>query len=146
MDEDRIRELGEGRVWMGVDAVENRLCDGLGTLGDAIALAKKTAGLAPGRKVRLEEYPPRPLFEWPKVGPGVPTLSRLFWPLVRPLVGAITGIVESPRTKAALAFVDGSEQALDYGLLYLRTLVEAAGKPVPMVPPDAVPDAWQEPD
>ncbi|MDX2175396.1 MAG: signal peptide peptidase SppA [Candidatus Sumerlaeia bacterium] len=43
MSQDRVKELGGGRVWSGVDALENGLVDELGGLGEAIAYAHEAA-------------------------------------------------------------------------------------------------------
>lgn len=43
---DRVDEIGQGRVWLGVDAQKNGLIDGFGGLADAISLAADRAGVA----------------------------------------------------------------------------------------------------
>lgn len=43
-----IEEVARGRVWTGRQAVERGLVDRLGSLGDALEIARKRAGLAPG--------------------------------------------------------------------------------------------------
>lgn len=43
---DRVDEIGQGRVWLGVNAKENGLIDGFGGLADAISLAADRAGVA----------------------------------------------------------------------------------------------------
>ncbi|MFF4775075.1 signal peptide peptidase SppA [Microtetraspora fusca] len=55
LDRDRAHELARGRVWTGADALESRLVDELGGLEDALALARKKAGLAVDAPVRT--YP-----------------------------------------------------------------------------------------
>ncbi|MFL6077271.1 MAG: signal peptide peptidase SppA [Mycobacteriales bacterium] len=45
MDRDRLEALARGRVWTGADAAERGLVDELGGLRDALALARKRAGL-----------------------------------------------------------------------------------------------------
>jgi protease-4 len=60
----RVEELARGRVWTGQQAKANGLVDALGGLDEAIALAKKRAGISPGTEVELVNYPPRKtLFE-----------------------------------------------------------------------------------
>ena len=49
MDKATVDEIGQGRVWSGVDALENGLVDELGGLDDAIAAAAELAGLEEGR-------------------------------------------------------------------------------------------------
>ncbi|SDK05023.1 signal peptide peptidase SppA [Sediminibacillus albus] len=41
MEEDRVRELGDGRVYTGKQALENQLIDDLGTLDDTIAMMEE---------------------------------------------------------------------------------------------------------
>ena len=48
MDKNEVDAIGQGRVWTGIDAVENGLVDELGTLDDAIAAAAELAGLKAG--------------------------------------------------------------------------------------------------
>lgn len=43
---DEVDEIGQGRVWLGVNALENGLIDGFGGLHDAITLAADRAGVA----------------------------------------------------------------------------------------------------
>jgi protease-4 len=50
----RIREIAQGRVWMGVDAHELGLVDELGGLEDAIKFAAQTAGVT---EYKVTEFP-----------------------------------------------------------------------------------------
>ena len=60
----KLRELAGGRVYTGRQAKENGLIDELGTLHDAIAEAKKLAGLEKDADVRIEVLPePTNFFE-----------------------------------------------------------------------------------
>jgi protease-4 len=53
-----VEALAQGRVWTGSQALERKLVDQLGSLHDALALARKRAGLAPGEaEVRRLEAP-----------------------------------------------------------------------------------------
>ncbi|MFF0307856.1 signal peptide peptidase SppA [Streptosporangium sp. NPDC004379] len=52
---ERVHELARGRVWTGADAHAHGLVDELGGLEDALALARKKAGLAADAQVRV--YP-----------------------------------------------------------------------------------------
>jgi len=64
LDVARVREIAQGRVWSGRDALEIGLIDRLGGLDEAFALAKEKAGLDPGRQYPLEIYPrPRSLYD-----------------------------------------------------------------------------------
>ena len=55
ISQDSIKVIGEGRVWLGVDAINIGLVDKLGTLEDAIAVAAEKAGLKDNYAV--SEYP-----------------------------------------------------------------------------------------
>jgi protease IV len=48
MSVDDVDAIGEGRIWLGADAVNLGLVDQLGTLQDAVARAAKRADLEPG--------------------------------------------------------------------------------------------------
>jgi protease-4 len=54
---EKLRELAGGRIFTGTQAKENGLVDELGTLHDAIAEAKKLAGLDADADVRIEVLP-----------------------------------------------------------------------------------------
>ena len=61
MSEAEVDALAQGRVWTGMNAVENGLIDELGDLDDAIAAAASLAGLEPdeyGRKYFEKELTP----------------------------------------------------------------------------------------
>lgn len=55
MTKDAIDEIGQGRVWAGLNAKEINLIDAFGGLKEAIELAQKEAGLDKYRKVELPE-------------------------------------------------------------------------------------------
>jgi protease-4 len=57
MPVEKLRELAGGRVYSGTQAKDNGLVDALGTLNDAIAEAKKLAGLESDAEVKLEILP-----------------------------------------------------------------------------------------
>ena len=59
MTHDRVHELARGRVWTGADAVANGLADETGGIYDAIAIARKRAGLPDDAPVRV----------YPRLGP-----------------------------------------------------------------------------
>jgi len=64
MDFNRLEELAQGRVYTGRQAKKLGLIDEVGTLADAIAEAKKQAGLKPGTDVEIEILPqPKSFFE-----------------------------------------------------------------------------------
>ena len=51
---DDIRKIAEGRIWSGVQGLEHRLIDEYGGLSEAIAIARKQAGLDDTAEVRIE--------------------------------------------------------------------------------------------
>jgi protease-4 len=59
MTVERVHELGRGRVWTGADAVANGLADEAGGMHEAIAIARRRAGLPDGAAVRI----------FPRLGP-----------------------------------------------------------------------------
>ncbi len=62
MKQARVKELGGGKVYTGRQAKKLGLVDKLGTLEDAIAEAKKRAGLAADAEVKIESLPEAPDF------------------------------------------------------------------------------------
>jgi protease-4 len=52
MPVERVHELARGRVWTGADAIANGLADEAGGLREAIAIARKRAGLPDSAPVR----------------------------------------------------------------------------------------------
>ena len=58
-DANSIREVAEGRVWIGSQAAENGLVDQLGGYGVAIDLLKAAAEIEEDADVRIVSYPPR---------------------------------------------------------------------------------------
>ena len=54
MSQDAIKAIGEGRVWLGKDAVEIGLVDSLGNINDAV---KKAVELAQLGEYKLVTYP-----------------------------------------------------------------------------------------
>jgi protease IV len=59
MSPERVHELARGRVWTGADAIANGLADEIGGLREAVAIARKRAGLADDAPVRI----------YPRLGP-----------------------------------------------------------------------------
>ena len=50
---ERVHELARGRVWTGADAITNGLADEAGGIRDALAIARRRAGLAADAPVRV---------------------------------------------------------------------------------------------
>jgi protease-4 len=110
LDEQRVREIGGGRVWMGGDAVERNLCDDFGTLLDAVEEAAGRAGLDPD-DVILEEYPPRRRFRIPRLLPEMPSFGT------------------------ALGEAGGDES---YDWRYIQEIARHPGEPLLLTPPEAL--------
>ena len=72
-----VDSVAQGRVWMGDDAIARGLCDQVGGLSDAIAEARRLAGIPDGRDVELVEYPPRPLVRLPQLGLNLGAMGGL---------------------------------------------------------------------
>ena len=80
---ERVHELARGRVWTGADAIANGLADEPGGLREAIAIARKRAGLPDDAPVRA----------YPRLGPLDqlrPAESSEARPAARAAVGAGT--------------------------------------------------------
>ncbi|MBN2023733.1 MAG: signal peptide peptidase SppA [Pirellulales bacterium] len=88
MSYQKLDELAQGRIYTGNMAVANGLVDRIGTLADAVAEAKKAAGLKADEKVDLLILPqPRSIFEQLFGDPSATTEGRLAG-LVPPLAQA----------------------------------------------------------
>ena len=80
MEVDKLEKMARGRVYTGAQALQLGLVDELGTLGDAIAYAKKAAGLDPEAKMeRLDLPKPTSPFE-ALFGPIDPSTTSLHAP------------------------------------------------------------------
>jgi len=131
LEEDEVRRIGGGHVWMGGDAVELGLCDGFGGLMDAVHRAEELAGLAPDQEVELVEFPPRRLFDMP----------RLSLPL--PGLGSMVGITLPMPASGA----DSDPQwDLDPDTALLDALSAWNGRPTAVISPDLLPAAWRRLD
>ena len=142
-----VHAVAQGRVWMGGDAIERGLCDGFGSLDDAIQLARREAGIADWREVQITEYPPRQLFAFPAFGPQLPGLfgigSRLNNQLAR-LAGLVTAAEAAEPTAALPAF--GAPGLTAYDVDYLQALTRHRGEGALLVSPDLLPEDWQRTD
>ncbi len=57
MTRDEVHKIGEGRVWTGRDGLRVGLVDEIGGLDQAVALAKRKAGIAEDQEIELVELP-----------------------------------------------------------------------------------------
>ncbi len=71
VESEKIREVAEGRIWSGADALDIDLVDELGSLYTAIAIAKEKAGLGPNDKVEIVEGPEAQRFSLSMIMGGV---------------------------------------------------------------------------
>lgn len=55
--------LARGRVWLGLDAVDNKLVDALGGINVAVAKAKELGGIEPKTRFNITYYPKRRSFQ-----------------------------------------------------------------------------------
>jgi protease-4 len=63
LDAAQVEQVARGRVWMADDALERRLVDSIGGLEDAVAEARRRAGIPAGERIApLEFRRPRPGF------------------------------------------------------------------------------------
>ena len=64
MTPEAVDKIAQGRVWTGEQAKGNGLVDEIGGFSKALELHRAKAGLRPGGRVELVEYPARkPLLE-----------------------------------------------------------------------------------
>jgi protease IV len=57
MPAERVREIAEGRVYTGHDALKVGLIDEIGGLADAVASARKMANIPPSAEIKIVHYP-----------------------------------------------------------------------------------------
>ena len=57
LDLDRVEEIARGRVWTGVQALENGLVDELGGLTEALDYTKKQIGAGEGEFIAVANWP-----------------------------------------------------------------------------------------
>jgi protease-4 len=111
-----VREIGEGRIYSGVDGREVGLVDEIGGLADAITTARNAAGLT-GETVEVREVNPTTgIFNVEALVPGV--VARLW-----------NDSSEDPHS------------ASDPAVRYLRTVLEHQPRPIALLPPGYYPRA-----
>lgn len=134
LDEEAVRGLAQGRVWMGEDAIARGLCDRIGTLRDAVAMVRDRAGIPAGREVTLVEYPPRPLLDLSGLLGGAGKLPSFPFGMLSPLARVVTALkADTPAAAEVRDFVD----------VYLQTLAKNPGRGAVIVSPDDLPVGWQ---
>jgi protease-4 len=135
LDVSYVREIGEGRVYLGRAALDKKLVDRVATLDETIESAKLAAGIKKGRRVQVVEYPEPKLFEWPRTFPG-PVGS-----VARALSGALgfdnlagEALVEA----AASANATSSERTYDESAF--ESILRAPGRPLTLTPAGLLPN------
>ena len=66
---DSVRTLAGGRIWSGIDAVGNGLVDKIGGLDDAVAMARRMAGISATEPFDWLELPAAPWFDFGRFMP-----------------------------------------------------------------------------
>ncbi|MDB4968565.1 MAG: protease, partial [Myxococcales bacterium] len=123
LPEASVDAVGRGHVWSGDAALRRGLVDEFGGLMDAVAEAKRRAGLAEGERVALQAAPEEPglltqllrLFginfgadgERAAGDGGTEVVSRIVAPLVRGLPGSL--LVGPSTPQARMEFEVGGE-------------------------------------
>ncbi|MFW6348096.1 MAG: S49 family peptidase [Cyclonatronaceae bacterium] len=110
MDEDEVREVAEGRVWTGRQAIENGLADETGNLMFALDMALEQAGMQPEEPFELVQGPELAPFSLADILP-------------------LPGLLES-------AFAGGQEKQSreDDMVAYLKMMMEQNGYPSVVLP------------
>lgn len=102
MTADEVDAVAQGRVWLGSQAHERRLVDGIGGVYDAINVAKSEAGLAADHPVAIRMLPERSFLER-LIGEVVPTLPVYSEVGAPPEGGAAAGSSGTIEAEALLA-------------------------------------------
>lgn len=85
MDHEKLEKMARGRVYTGAQALNLGLVDELGTLSDAIAHAKKAAGLDPDQKLERLDLP-KPISPFEQLfGPTDPSAASVKAALIKHL-------------------------------------------------------------
>jgi protease IV len=134
LSEAAVRDIAEGRVWMGEDALARGLCDQLGSLGDAIALVRDRAGIGNDQEVVIVEYPPRQLLDFGALLGGSGALPSFPFGLLQPFAGLWSALAADTPAAAELR---------DYVEVYVQTLAATPGRGAVILPPDDLPEGWR---
>jgi len=76
MDIDSVEAISQGRIFSGIRAYEAGLVDSIGSLADALRIARKLAEIPEGRIVRYDEYPKQTFMD--RFFGNVPFMFRIF--------------------------------------------------------------------
>ncbi len=119
---ERVHELARGRVWSGADAVANGLADSTGGMREAVAIARKRAGLPLDAPVRV----------YPRLGP-LEQLRPAESSEARPAAALGGSPLGSALGSLAAAFLDGWGPAWQF----------AAAAGLPPYGPLMLPGVWK---
>ena len=119
-----VRELGEGRVYLGRQAASARLVDRVGGLDDAIESAKRMAGIPAKRKTRVVEYPKPGFIKLPAFLGGGTVGGDGIW----------SGIFGDNAAPAGL-----SGAPLPYDARVLQEILDQPGRPLLLTPGELLP-------
>jgi protease IV len=119
---EQIDAVGQGRIWTGRQALENKLIDRVGGLREAIDRARELAGLPPDAKIVEIERPHGSLFSMLREGVSM-TLRG---------AGSLAGLGAVPAAAGKAAIPAGSEVALLSSAASLSDLADAAGEVDPL--------------
>jgi protease-4 len=106
MTMEQLKELAGGRVWTGRQAKANGLVDELGTLDDAIAYAKKEAGVDPKKEMELLMLPKPVSFLDKLMEGGLPFGLSVEWKKIPGAEKALKGlapILTAPNDRVRMA-------------------------------------------
>lgn len=135
MDPATVESLAQGRVWTGLDAKKNGLVDRIGGLQDAILVAREMAKIPSGEDMQVIEFAPRGLVKLdlpiPGMGASLAALPALFsydWS---------DALLE--RAFDASSPDAGADAPEDYGITYLRHMMQYNGRAQCILSPDMLP-------
>ncbi|MBV9384427.1 MAG: signal peptide peptidase SppA [Streptosporangiaceae bacterium] len=137
MPKERVHELARGRVWTGADAVANGLADETGGLHDAMAIARRRAGLPGDAPVRVF---PR-VTPLDQLRPAESSESRPAALAGRRLGGGLTGALPGDGADGSLARALLSEALFTDGWGPAWQLAARAG--LPPYGPLMLPGIWR---
>jgi protease-4 len=136
MEEEAVEKIAQGRVWTGVEGIENGLVNSIGGLDDAIQLAREKAGIGPDEEVQLLDYKIRGLFNPAELQPDIiPFRLGALWNAMRWWRGGAPETAENAGIGELDEFLD------DYELTYLMQIVNNNGRALCLVPPDLLPQS-----
>ena len=124
LDESYVREIAKGHVYPGRVGIEKKIVDRVATLEETIEAARRAAGIKPGRKVQVVEYPKPPLFRMPSFMPS----------LVRSAFGGGAAWDAEPADPLS-RFLPPTYEARVTGAIFRQP-----GRPLLLAPGDLLPD------